>query len=814
METTECNPVWHQNASNYRSEGSFGISSEDFGNALLDMQAMLYRTGAFVTIADHRFDVRNIEPGRDCNSGVLMVFLYDVVPFPLPASTMWELIQYDQGYSSGSGSGEGCQSDRWPGVDSHPAGPQICDECSALINFNDEDKPEWIHTCNDYCISLGFFCEDANDDRGDRCRVRGSTADLFTCETRILDSAADADALCYCSQLPPSWNGAPTVAPTMVALPMGVLTCGSTVTGDTRGAQNNVGRSSGEHYYTFTVEALGGQRMRFSTCNGTQFDNRLRLYAGNHLEASGIELRNVDDACGLQAVIESMLAPGVYTLIVEGFSSNEGIYQLETTCYEPTWTPEPECLSIEGDNVVETCGGLSPCAALVRFGRSAAATVFTGDTGSVQINGERCPSSAVVVTGSWCIQGAPHYDQEGMVCANDNTATESYCSYEVGAAACAYCSGSGLSDGGSLTVDPDMNTCGQFCASRNLLCVDANDEKSNTCNVMKATADDFDCTTVIDATAGNDAICYCAGGRAPWDPIPTSSTQLPQTPPPTPPLGAQCNTGAWPAVKNDRVCDNLAECAALIDFGDAAVAQITTCGGYCASQGLACRTANDERNDQCRVLERSRNTIDCATAFGSDLGRDGICYCSGPSTAPASCDNARAACQDNNLGIAGVSESCYNAVVQAGIPQTQSACVGPFVPANVSVECQQAVDGALTACPGTLATTASTPSVPPELGCNPAAWPAVKNGNVCDNLAECTALIDFSNAEANGATNCADFCANQDLVCLGTHDEKRNNCRPRLSVETSCTTVIDSAFDSDAICYCGIAQPTLSIIPE
>ena len=72
-----------------------------------------------------------------------------------------------------------------------------------------------------------------------------------------------------------------------------------------------------------------------------------------------------------------------------------------------------------------------------------------GGGGSVQINGGSCPSSAVVVTASNCIQGAPHYDPEGMVCANDNTATESYCSYEVGAAACAYCSGSGLRDSGT-----------------------------------------------------------------------------------------------------------------------------------------------------------------------------------------------------------------------------------------------------------------------------------------------------------------------------------------------------------------------------
>jgi hypothetical protein len=65
-----------------------------------------------------------------------------------------------------------------------------------------------------------------------------------------------------------------------------------------------------------------------------------------------------------------------------------------------------------------------------------------------------------------------------------------------------------------------------------------------------------------------------------------------------------------------------------------------------------------------------------------------------------SCDSARAACQDNNFGIAGVSESCFNAVVQAGIPQTLSACAGVSGAANVSVACQQAVDGALTACSG------------------------------------------------------------------------------------------------------------------
>ena len=102
----------------------------------------------------------------------------------------------------------------------------------------------------------------------------------------------------------------------------GNLACGSTVTGDTTGAAHNVGSSSGEHYYRLAVTAP--REYTFSTCEGSAYDTRLRLYSGNHLESSSTELANVDDACGLQSLITRMLQPGVYTVIVEGFSDNEG----------------------------------------------------------------------------------------------------------------------------------------------------------------------------------------------------------------------------------------------------------------------------------------------------------------------------------------------------------------------------------------------------------------------------------------------------------------------------------------------------------
>ena len=61
----------------------------------------------------------------------------------------------------------------------------------------------------------------------------------------------------------------------------------------------------------------------------------------------------------------------------------------------------------------------------------------------VQINGGCCQGAMEMVVHSDCIQGAPHYDQEGDVCDNDGTATEAYCSYDVESnsegGACAYC---------------------------------------------------------------------------------------------------------------------------------------------------------------------------------------------------------------------------------------------------------------------------------------------------------------------------------------------------------------------------------------
>ena len=103
----------------------------------------------------------------------------------------------------------------------------------------------------------------------------------------------------------------------------GDLVCGRAFTGDTTGAAHVVGSSSGEHFYRLAVTAA--REYTFSTCEGSAYDTRLRLYSGNHLESSSTELANVDDACGLQSRIVMTLQPGAYTVIVEGYRSSEGV---------------------------------------------------------------------------------------------------------------------------------------------------------------------------------------------------------------------------------------------------------------------------------------------------------------------------------------------------------------------------------------------------------------------------------------------------------------------------------------------------------
>eukprot|EP00565_Helicotheca_tamesis_P004916 CAMPEP_0185741010 /NCGR_PEP_ID=MMETSP1171-20130828/38729_1 /TAXON_ID=374046 /ORGANISM="Helicotheca tamensis, Strain CCMP826" /LENGTH=209 /DNA_ID=CAMNT_0028412947 /DNA_START=637 /DNA_END=1266 /DNA_ORIENTATION=+ len=80
-----------------------------------------------------------------------------------------------------------------------------------------------------------------------------------------------------------------------------------------------------------------------------------------------------------------------------------------------------------------------PKEAYCSYDISPTACAFCSSSSIKKINGYYCPVSDVVVVGEGCDQGAPHFDYEGMVCANDGQSKEAYCSYDISPTACAYC---------------------------------------------------------------------------------------------------------------------------------------------------------------------------------------------------------------------------------------------------------------------------------------------------------------------------------------------------------------------------------------
>ena len=103
------------------------------------------------------------------------------------------------------------------------------------------------------------------------------------------------------------------------------------------------------------MNVLEAQTYTLSTCESSAYDTRLRLFSGSRLEAASIEIANVDDACGLQSRIVMALQPGLYTVVVEGYASNEGRYTLVVTCEGPTQAPPCEDSSSSCNYVANLC---------------------------------------------------------------------------------------------------------------------------------------------------------------------------------------------------------------------------------------------------------------------------------------------------------------------------------------------------------------------------------------------------------------------------------------------------------------------------
>jgi hypothetical protein len=111
----------------------------------------------------------------------------------------------------------------------------------------------------------------------------------------------------------------------------GAIGCGQTVSGDTALALSQIGEVSGENLFEFTLDSM--QLVHFDSC-ASSFDTFLRVMSDD----LRVEYGQCDDCgpCGVQSVLDVGLDPGAYTLVVEGYGSAEGAYEIQMTCMNVT----------------------------------------------------------------------------------------------------------------------------------------------------------------------------------------------------------------------------------------------------------------------------------------------------------------------------------------------------------------------------------------------------------------------------------------------------------------------------------------------
>ena len=111
---------------------------------------------------------------------------------------------------------------------------------------------------------------------------------------------------------------------------LGAMDCVDTLyaSGDTTGATDWCGNASGDAHFSFTANEAGDYTI--SLCNGaTVFDTYLRLYDD---ACCGNQIAYNDDSCGVVSELTTALTAGTYYVHVEGYSSNEGYFDLDITC--------------------------------------------------------------------------------------------------------------------------------------------------------------------------------------------------------------------------------------------------------------------------------------------------------------------------------------------------------------------------------------------------------------------------------------------------------------------------------------------------
>ena len=106
----------------------------------------------------------------------------------------------------------------------------------------------------------------------------------------------------------------------------GTITVDTPVSGSTVASGSHVGNGASDHIYSFSLSGEYAMwYIEFNSC-GSQFDTWLRIFDSD-LEH---ELAGCDDCgpCGTRTVLDAVLAPGNYFVVVEGWNTAEGYYEI------------------------------------------------------------------------------------------------------------------------------------------------------------------------------------------------------------------------------------------------------------------------------------------------------------------------------------------------------------------------------------------------------------------------------------------------------------------------------------------------------
>lgn len=128
------------------------------------------------------------------------------------------------------------------------------------------------------------------------------------------------------------------------------MACGETLSGST------IGTCDGEQRFVFTAST---NLKTISAC-GSEYDTMLTLYDSNNVEIA-YQDDNHSDGCGLQSVLEGISVDigAEYTVVLSGYGSQVGNYNMELVCDVPELSPAPTAVPATGcdSSVIDiSCG--------------------------------------------------------------------------------------------------------------------------------------------------------------------------------------------------------------------------------------------------------------------------------------------------------------------------------------------------------------------------------------------------------------------------------------------------------------------------